>query len=126
MIYMLVLLPATALTVAGYVVLFLCSRSEGALRTFGKYLGYWAFALAALLILGGIFAAAHGGHRCPFFGMHGMHERMYGPPPDTRPPAGTPPTSEAPRTLPNPTESPTPPVVRKNTVQAQAAASEYS
>lgn len=105
--YLLVLLPATALTVAGYIVLFLSARSEGALRTFGKYLGYWALTLAALLILGAIFAAAHGGHRCPFFGMHGMHERMFGPPPDIRPPADTPPASAAPGTPPNPTESPT-------------------
>jgi hypothetical protein len=79
MIYLLVLLPATALTVAGYVVLFLSARSEGAMRSFGKYLGYWAFTLAALLILGAIFAAAHGGHHCPMFGRHGMHERMPNP-----------------------------------------------
>ncbi|TLZ27847.1 MAG: hypothetical protein E6K27_04480 [Gammaproteobacteria bacterium] len=60
MIYLLALLPATALAVAGYFVLFLSARSEGALRTFGKYLGFWAFTLAGLVILGAIFAAAHG------------------------------------------------------------------
>jgi hypothetical protein len=98
MIYLLVLLPATALTVAGYVVLFLSARSEGALRTFGKYLGLWAFTLAALLILGAIFAAAHRGHHCPIFGTHGMHERMHGAPPESGPPAATPPPSEAPST----------------------------
>ena len=76
MIYLLALLPATALAVAGYFVLFLSARSEGALRTFGKYLGFWAFTLAGLVILGAIFAAAHGRHHCPF-GMHGAHERMY-------------------------------------------------
>jgi hypothetical protein len=108
-IYLLVLLPATALTIAGYVVLLLSARSDGALRTFGKYLGYWAFTLAALLVLGAIFVAAHGGHRCPFFGMHGMHERMHGPPPENRSPADAPPTSEAPATPPNPTEAPTAP-----------------
>jgi hypothetical protein len=79
MIYLLVLLPATALTIAGYVALFLSARSEGRMRTFGKYLGVWAFTLAALLVLGAMFAAAHGGHHCPRFGMHGMHERMPSP-----------------------------------------------
>jgi heme A synthase len=108
MIYLLVLLPATALTVAGYVALFLSARSEGTMRSFGKYLGFWAFALAALLILGAIFAAAHGGHRCPMW-MHGMHEGMHGAPPDGGPPTGTPPTSEAPSKAPNPKEAPTTP-----------------
>jgi hypothetical protein len=108
MIYLLVLLPATAITIAGYVALFLSARSEGRMRTFGRYLGFWAFTLAALLILGAIFAAAHGGHRCPMW-RHGMHERMHGAPPDGGPPAGTPHTSEAPRTSPNPKEAPTTP-----------------
>src|SRR6266853_3366978 len=84
MIYFLALLPATVLTIAGYFVLYLSGRSEGALRTFGKYLGFWAFTLAGLLILGAVFAAAHGGHHCPVFGMHGMQERMQGPWPPVR------------------------------------------
>jgi len=64
MIYLLALIPATGLTVAGYFVLYLSQRSEGNLRAFGKYLGFWAFTLAALVILAAIFAAAHGGrHR---------------------------------------------------------------
>jgi heme A synthase len=79
MIYLLVLLPATALTVAGYVALFLSARSEGVMRRFGKYLGYWAFTLAGLLVLGTMFATAQGGHHCPIFGMHGTHERMPNP-----------------------------------------------
>ena len=69
MIYFLALIPATALTLAGYLVLVLSARTEGALRTFGRYLGFWAFTLAALVILGAIFAAAHGGHHG--FGPHG-------------------------------------------------------
>ena len=77
MIYFLALLPATALTIAGYIVLFLSNRSEGALRTFGKYLGFWAFALAALVVLGAIFAAAHGGHHCRMIGERGMYGRMH-------------------------------------------------
>ena len=64
MIYLLALLPATALTIGGYFVLFLSHRSEGALRAFGKYLAYWVFTLAGLVILGAIFAAAHGRHHC--------------------------------------------------------------
>jgi len=103
MIYFLALLPATALTIAGYFVLYLSGRSEGALRTFGKYLGFWAFTLAGLLILGAVFAAAHGGHHCPVFGMHGMHERMHGPWPamEERPGVGPPAA--------NPTAAPIPP-----------------
>jgi hypothetical protein len=81
MIYFLALLPATALTIAGYLVLYLANRSEGTFRTFGKYLGFWAFTLAALVVLGAIFAAAHRGHHCPGMGERGMHGRMYGPGP---------------------------------------------
>ena len=58
MIYFLALIPATALTVAGYCVLYVSHRSEGSFRSFGKYLGFWAFSLAALVVLGAIFAAA--------------------------------------------------------------------
>ena len=73
MIYFLALLPATMLIVAGYVVLFVSGRSEGSFRAFGKYLGFWVFTLAGLIILGAIFAAAHGGH-------HKMcHTAMGGP-----------------------------------------------
>jgi hypothetical protein len=79
MIYFLALLPATALTIAGYFVLFLSNRSEGSFRTFGKYLGFWAFTLAALVVLGAIFAAAHHGHRhhCPMMGTPGMYGHMH-------------------------------------------------
>ena len=71
MIYFLALLPATILTIAGYGVLYLAQRSEGTLKSFGKYLGFWAFTLAALVVLGSIFAAA----RSP--GMHGMMMHGY-------------------------------------------------
>jgi hypothetical protein len=70
MIYFLALIPATALTVAGYCVLYVSYRSEGNFRAFGKYLGFWAFSLAGLVILGAIFAAAHG---CGYGAT--MHER---------------------------------------------------
>jgi hypothetical protein len=104
MIYLLVLLPATALTVAGYVALFLSGRSEGGMRTFGRYLGFWAFTLAGLLILGSIFAVARNGHRCPMFS---MHQRMHCPVPDSGAPATAP--SESPSGAPKPTEAPTAP-----------------
>lgn len=59
MILLVALIPATGLTVAGYVALFLSHRSEGGLKTFGRYLGIWAFVLAALVVIGGGFAAGH-------------------------------------------------------------------
>lgn len=79
MFYFLALIPATMLTVAGYFVLYLSNRSEGAFRNFGKYLGFWAFTLAALVVLGAIFAAAHGGRDGEMIGMRGMHGHMHGP-----------------------------------------------
>jgi hypothetical protein len=79
MIYFLALIPATALSIAGYFVLYISNRSEGTFRSVGKYLGFWAFTLAALVVLGAIFAAAHGGRHGGRFDMRGMHERMHGP-----------------------------------------------
>ena len=107
MIFLLALIPATALTVAGYVALFLSHRSEGALRTFGRYLGIWAFALAALVVLGGVFAAGHmraqGGMWGPHPGMHcpWMGQQPEGPRPDMREMQREPPPS-APATQPAP------------------------
>jgi hypothetical protein len=71
MLFLLALIPATALTVGGYVALYISGRSEGSLKTFGRYLGIWAFVLAGLVALGGMFAAGH---------MHRMHEGMWGGP----------------------------------------------
>jgi hypothetical protein len=86
MIYFLALIPATVLTIAGYLALYLSHRSEGTFRAFGKYLGFWAFTLAALVILGAIFAAAHGGCHGAMMGGRGMHGRIHGPwPGDPRP-----------------------------------------
>jgi ABC-type Fe3+ transport system permease subunit len=113
MIFLLALLPATLLTVAGYIVLYISNRSEGTLRSFGKYLGFWAFTLAGLVILGSLFAAASHHHR-----MHDwrqMHQHMYGGGPGFMhpgpmhpdqmgpPPAGGPPMPPAaPAQLPKP------------------------
>jgi hypothetical protein len=123
MIYFIALIPATALTIAGYFVLYLSNRSEGALRTMGKYLGFWAFTLAGLIVLGAIFAAAHGGRHGPMLGVEGMDGRMHGPwsgdprscGPRVQEPRGDtgglggPPhraTSEAPAGAPDPTTAP--------------------
>jgi len=76
-IFLLVLLPATGLTIAGYFVLYLSSRTEGTLRTFGRYLGFWAFTLAGLLILAALFAAAHFGHH-GMFAAHGRYCPWHG------------------------------------------------
>jgi hypothetical protein len=77
MIYFMALIPATALTIAAYFVLYLSNRSEGAFRAFGKYLGFWAFALAGLVVLGAVFAAAHGARGGAMSGMRGMHDRIH-------------------------------------------------
>ena len=82
MIYLVALIPATALTVAGYFVLYLSNRTEGTFRTFGKYLGFWAFTLAGLIVLGAIFAAVHCGRHGAMNGVRGMHGCMHCPGPD--------------------------------------------
>ncbi len=107
MILLLALIPATGLTMVGYVVLYIASRNEGSLRTFGRYLAFWAFTLAALVILGGVFAAGHM-HREGHRGMWGMHHPWMGderhelerggppgPPGPRPPPEGAPPAAPA-------------------------------
>jgi hypothetical protein len=79
MIYFIALIPATGLSIAGYFVLYLSNRSEGAFRTFGKYLGFWAFTLAGLIVLGAIFAAAHGGRGGAMIGIRAVHGGMHCP-----------------------------------------------
>ena len=71
MIFFLALIPATMLTIAGYAVFYLAHRSEGGLKSFGRYLGFWAFTLAALVVLGAFLAAAHHAR------MHGWMMRGY-------------------------------------------------
>jgi hypothetical protein len=88
MVYFLALIPATALTIAGYLVLYVAHRSEGVFRAVGKYLGFWAFTLAGLVVLGAIFAAAHGGRGGAALGMHGIRGRIHGPWPGEPPFAG--------------------------------------
>ena len=123
MLFLLALIPATALTVAGYVALFLSSRSEGSLKAFGRYLGIWAFVLAGLVVLGGMFAAGHmhrmhggmwagrGGPHCPFM-ERDDDDRMWGRPPRIEPGAApatpAPAAPEVPAGQPNPPPPPAP------------------
>jgi hypothetical protein len=114
MFYLLALVPATMLTIAGYAVLFLAQRSERGLKSVGKYLGCWAFTLAALIILGAIIAAVRGEsmhrmmmsdseegasmRRCPY-----MHLWRHPPPggaPQGMPGAPPVPPAESPGTVP--------------------------
>lgn len=98
MIYFLVLIPVTMLTIAGYFVMYLAARSEGGWRAFGRYLSFWAFTLAALLVLAAVFAAAHGRHHRRFDGRWhrgvGFHGAPLVRPPGVAPPAA--PNSAAP------------------------------
>ena len=71
MIFFLALIPATMLAMVGYAVIYLANRSEGGFKNFGKYLGFWAFTLAALLLLGSLICASHGGR------MHHVHMMMH-------------------------------------------------
>ena len=100
MLYLLALLPATAITIAGYFALYLSARSEGSMRTFGRYLGYWAFTLAGLVVLGAIFAAAHHRHgHCPWH--HDSDERYEAPRGSSAPaPPATPGAESEPATPP--------------------------
>jgi hypothetical protein len=102
MVYFLALLPATAITIAGYFALYLSARSEGSMRTFGRYLGYWAFTLAGLVVLGAIFAAAHHGHRgyCPW---HHDSDARYEAPRESSSPAPPAPPGAEPETTTPPT-----------------------
>ncbi len=56
-------LPATFWTIAGYFVLFASSKSNGVTKTFGMALAIWAFLLAGLIILGGVYITIAGA--CP-------------------------------------------------------------
>jgi len=87
MLALLLLVPATAIAIAGYFALYLSHRSDGTLKSLGKYLGIWAFVLAVLLTLMSIVGVSmrlmhgHGHGRGHGFGHgFGMMHRC-GPPP---------------------------------------------
>jgi hypothetical protein len=110
MIFLLALFPATMLTVAGYAVFYLAHRSEGNLKAFGRFLGFWAFTLAALLVLGGLFLAAHAGRMHGMMMMHGCAGQMMPGEEEQRPwgylPPGRSPPPAAPGAQPPPPAPP--------------------
>ena len=57
MIFLLSLIPTTALVVVGYFLVYTSTRAEGGLKRFGQYLGIWVFFLAGIVILGGVIAS---------------------------------------------------------------------
>lgn len=98
-----ILIPTTILVVIGYFVLLTSAKSETPLKTFGRYLAIWIFALAAVLVIGIATAPMFGGRPFGMGGMMrgtGMHGMMHGagmrgmmgrpdvmpePPPSTQP-----------------------------------------
>lgn len=60
MTFLLSLLPATLLTVLGYIVLYCSIRADGGLKTFGRVLAIWVFVLAALPVVTGAYLTAAG------------------------------------------------------------------
>src|SRR5262245_17368965 len=57
------LIPATIWVVLGYFILFSCTKTQGAVKTFGHILAVWVFILAALFPVMGAFATLAG--LCP-------------------------------------------------------------
>lgn len=53
--------PATALAVAGYVVLYFANHSQGMMKAAGKWLGGWTMLLGAVVLLAGLTAPIFGG-----------------------------------------------------------------
>lgn len=75
MIFLLSLIPTTALVVVGYFLVYTSTRAEGGLKRFGQYLGIWVFFLAGIVILGGVIAST-AGVQTPMSGMKQHMERM--------------------------------------------------
>lgn len=61
------LIPATFWLVIGYVVLFLSSKADGRLRTFGRALAIWVFVIAGVVLLVGLVVTVSG--LCPISDM---------------------------------------------------------
>jgi hypothetical protein len=55
------LFPATAIAVAGYVVLHFANHSHGRMKTFGQWLGGWTLFLSGVVVLAGLTAPLFGG-----------------------------------------------------------------
>jgi hypothetical protein len=60
MCFLFSLFPATILTVVGYFVLFSATKSDGAVKTFGKILATWVFILAVFPPIVGAYVTVAG------------------------------------------------------------------
>ncbi|MGF1757097.1 hypothetical protein L4D76_03910 [Photobacterium sagamiensis] len=60
-------IPATFWLVIGYVVLFLSSKVDGRLQTFGRVLAIWIFVIAAFILMMGLVVTLSG--LCPISDM---------------------------------------------------------
>ena len=78
MLLLVTLIPATALVVVGFFVLYASTRTEGGLRSFGRYLAIWLLFLAGVTVLGGVLAPAIG-IRGPMDSMEEHMQRMERP-----------------------------------------------
>ena len=66
-------MPATALVVIGYFVLFSSTKTEGVVRKIGKILAIWLFVIAAFFPIMGAYMTIAG--LCP---MEGMMQTIHG------------------------------------------------
>jgi hypothetical protein len=72
MCFLLSLFPATILTVVGYVVLYCSTKTDGAVKAFGKLLAIWVFVLAAFPPITGAYVTIAG--ICP---IDGLMQKMF-------------------------------------------------
>jgi hypothetical protein len=74
MLFLFSLMPATALVVLGYFVLFSSTRAEATTKRFGQFLATWLFFLAGVVLLASLIAPSMG-LRGPMGGMMGGMEQ---------------------------------------------------
>jgi hypothetical protein len=60
MYFFLSLIPATLAVVLGYFILFSSTKTEGAVKAFGRLLAIWVFILVAVLPIAGAYATYAG------------------------------------------------------------------
>ena len=60
MCFLISLFPATFWAAIGFVVVYIASKSEGGIGTFGRVLGIWAFIIAAGILAGGAYITLAG------------------------------------------------------------------
>jgi hypothetical protein len=72
MYFFISLIPATLAVVLGYFILFSSTKTQGAVKTFGRILAVWVLAAAALLPMAGGYAT-YAGLPSPGAAMQSMH-----------------------------------------------------